>query len=67
MYESEIKSVVNISVHWVIACSIVETSSSRRNLNHFSWNKAIMTILLDVDLMGIIILKLGPECFSGIY
>jgi hypothetical protein len=67
MYKNEIKSVVNINVHWVIACSIVGTPSSRRNPNHLSWNKAIRNIPLDVDLMGMIILKLGPKCFSDIY
>jgi hypothetical protein len=32
-----------------------------------SLNKVIRNILLDIDLMGLIILKFGPECFSGIY
>jgi hypothetical protein len=44
----------------------VGTSSSRRNLNHFSWNKAIKNISLDVDLIRLIILKLGLEYFGGI-
>jgi hypothetical protein len=65
MYKNEIKSLVNTFVRWVIACSIVGTPSSRRNSNHLSWNKAIRNIPLDVDLMGLIILKLGPECFSN--
>jgi hypothetical protein len=65
--KNEIKSLANTSVHWVIASRIVGTTSSRRNLNSLSWNKAIRSISLDVDLMGLIILKLGPECFSGIY
>jgi hypothetical protein len=51
----------------VIACNIVGTLSSRRNPNHLSWNKAIRNIPLDVDLMEMIILKLGPKCFGGIY
>jgi hypothetical protein len=67
MYKNEIKSLVNTSMHWVIACSIVGTHFSRRNPNPFSWNKAIKNIPLDVDLVGLIILKLGPECFSAIY
>jgi hypothetical protein len=66
MYENEIKSLVNTSVHWVIACSIVGTHSSRRNPNPLSWNKVIRNISLDVDLMGMIILKLGTKCFGGI-
>jgi len=32
-----------------------------------SLNKAIRNIPLDVDLIRMIILKLGSECFSGIY
>jgi hypothetical protein len=67
MYENEIKLLINNSVHWVIACSIMRTPSLRRNLNHLSWNKAIRNIPLDVDLIRMIILKLGSECFSGIY
>jgi hypothetical protein len=67
MYKNEIKSLVNSSVRWVIACSFVRTPTSRRNPNPLSWNKAIRNIPLDVDLMGLIILKLGPECFNGIY
>jgi hypothetical protein len=67
MYKNEIKSLVNTSVHWVITRSIVGTHSSRRNPNPLSWNKTIRNIPLDVDLMGLIILKLVPECFSGIY
>jgi hypothetical protein len=67
MYENEIKSLVNISVPWVLACSIVGIPSSRMNPNPLSRNKAIWNISLDVDLMGMIILKLGPECFSGIF
>jgi hypothetical protein len=67
MYKNEIKSVVNINVHWVIACSIVGTPSSRRNPNPLSWNKTIRNIHLDVDLMRLIILKLRPEYFNGIY
>jgi hypothetical protein len=30
-------------------------------------NKVIRNIPFNVDLMGMIILKLGPECFSDIY
>jgi hypothetical protein len=41
--------------------------SSRRNLNPLSWNIEIKNIHLDVDLMRMIILKLGPKCFNGIY
>jgi hypothetical protein len=67
MYKNEIKSLVNTFVRWVIICSIVGTFSSRRNLNPLSLNKVIRNILLDIDLMGLIILKFGPECFSGIY
>jgi hypothetical protein len=67
MYKNEIKLLVNSSVRWVIACSIVGTPVSRRNPNLLSWNKEIRNILLDSDLMRMIILKLGPECFSGIY
>jgi hypothetical protein len=33
MYESEFISMVNISVHWVIAYSIVGTPSLRRSPN----------------------------------
>jgi hypothetical protein len=58
---------VNIYVHWVIACSIVGTHSSKRNSNPLSWNKVIRNIPLVVDLMRMIILKLGPECFNDIY
>jgi hypothetical protein len=43
------------------------TTSSRKNPNPLSWNKAIRNISFDVNLMGLIILKLGPKCFSGIY
>jgi hypothetical protein len=50
MYENEIKSVVNISVHWVIACSIVGIPSIR-NPNSLSWNRVINSIPLDVHLM----------------
>jgi hypothetical protein len=67
MYKSEIKSLVNTFVRWVIACSIVGIPSSRRNPNHLSWHKAIRNILFDVDLMRLIILKLEPECLSDIY
>jgi Ca2+/Na+ antiporter len=67
MYESEIKSMVIISRHLVITCSILGTLSSRINPNPLSWNKMMRNISLDVDLMGMIILKLGPECFSDIY
>lgn len=67
MYKNEINSLVNTFVLWVIAYSIVGTPSSRRNLNPLSWNKAIRNIPFDVDLMRLIILKLGPEYFSGIY
>jgi len=67
MYENEIKSLVNTYVYWVIACSIVGIPSSKRNPNPLSWNKAIRNIPLDVDLMGIIILKLELECFNSIY
>jgi hypothetical protein len=67
MYKNEIKSVVNISVHWVIAYNIVGTLSSRMNSNHLSWNNAIRNIPLDVNLMGIFILKLESKCFNGIY
>jgi hypothetical protein len=49
----------------VIAC--IGIPSSRRNPNPFSWNKAIRNISFDVDLIRLIILKLGAECFSGIY
>jgi hypothetical protein len=59
MFKNEIKSVVDISVHWVIACSIVGMLSSRRNPNPLSWNKLIRNIHLYVDLMEVIILKLG--------
>jgi len=45
----------------------VGTPSSRNNPNPLSWNKMIRNISLDVDLMRLIILKLGPECFGGIY
>jgi hypothetical protein len=45
----------------------VEIPSSIMNTNHLSWNKAIRNILLDLDLMRLIILKLGAECFNGIY
>jgi len=44
----------------------VGTSSSRNNPNHLSWNKVIKNIPLNVDLMGMIILKFGLECLSGI-
>jgi hypothetical protein len=64
MYKNEIKSLVNTFVRWVITCNIVGTLSSRRNPNHLSWNKAIRNILIDVDLIRLIILKLGLECFS---
>jgi hypothetical protein len=67
IYKNEIKSLINASMCWVIACSIIGTSSSRRNPNLLSWTKEIMNIPFDVDLMGLIILKLRPECFSGIY
>jgi hypothetical protein len=67
MYKNEIKTLVNTSVRWVIACNIVGTPSSRKNLNLLSWNKEIRNILIDVNLMGLIILKFGLECFSGIY
>jgi hypothetical protein len=53
-------------MHWVIACNIVETLSLRKNPNPLSWNKVIRNIHLDVDIMEMIILKLEPECFSGI-
>jgi hypothetical protein len=43
----------------------VGTPYSRRNLNPLSWNKEIRNIPLDVDLIRLIILKLGPNCFSG--
>jgi hypothetical protein len=62
-----IKTMVNIFVHWVIALSIVGTPSSKINPNPLSWNKKIRNIPLDVDLMRMIILKLGPKCFNGIY
>jgi hypothetical protein len=45
----------------------MRTPSLRRNPNHLSWNKAIRSISLDIDLMGLIIIKLRPECFSVIY
>jgi hypothetical protein len=67
MYKNEIKSLVLTFVRRVITCSNVGTPSSRRNLNPLSWNKTISNILFDIDLMGMIILKLGPECFNGIY
>jgi hypothetical protein len=67
MYMNEINLLVNTSVRCVIACSIIGTPFSRRNPNPLSWNKSIRNILLDVDLMGLIFLKLGPECLSGIY
>jgi len=67
MCEDKIKSLVNTFVRSVIACSIVGTPFSRMNPNPLSWNKVIRNILFDVDLMGMIILKLGPECFGGIY
>jgi hypothetical protein len=67
MCKNAIKSLVKTYVRWVIVCSIVGTSSSIRNPNPLSWNKAIRNIPLDVDLMRLIILKLGPECFGGIY
>jgi hypothetical protein len=67
MYKNEIKSLVNISVHWVITCSIAGTPSSRRNPNPLSWNKVIRNISLNVDLMRMIILKLGSECFGHIF
>jgi len=67
MYTNEIKSLVNTYVHWMIAYSIVGTPSLIRNPNHLSWNKAIRNIPFDIDLMGLIILKLGPKCFGGIY
>jgi hypothetical protein len=51
----------------VIACSIVGIYSSRRDPNPLSWNKTIINISLEIDLKGMIILKLGPECFNGIY
>jgi hypothetical protein len=70
MYKSEIKSMANaanISVRWVIICSIARRFSSRRNQNPLSWNKTTRNISLNVDLIGMIILKFGPECFNGIY
>jgi hypothetical protein len=67
MYESGIKYLVNIFVHWMITYIIMGTSSSRRNLNHLSWIKVIRNVPFDVDLMRMIILKIMPECFSGIY
>jgi hypothetical protein len=66
MYANEIKLLVNTSMCWVIAFSIVGTPS-RRNPNPLSLNKAIRNIPLDVDLIELIILKLEPYCFSGIY
>jgi hypothetical protein len=66
MYENVIKSLVNTFVCWMIACSIVRTPYSRRNPNPLSWNKAIRYIPFDVNLMRMIILKLGLECFNGI-
>jgi hypothetical protein len=41
--------------------------SSRTNPNPLSWNKEIRNISLGIDLMGMIILKLGYECYNGIY
>jgi hypothetical protein len=67
MYKNEIKSLVNSFVRWVAPCSIVGRLSSRRNPTPLSWNKAIRNLSIDVDLLGIIILKLGPECFDSIY
>jgi hypothetical protein len=68
MYKNEIKSLVNTSVRWVIACSIVGTPSLQEGIQIFcSWNKTIKNIPLDVDLIRLIVLKLGSECFSGIY
>jgi len=67
MYKNAIKSLVKTFVLWVVACSIVGTHSSRRNPNPLSWNKAIRNIPLEVDLMWLIILKLGLECIGGIY
>jgi hypothetical protein len=63
MYQNEIKSQVNTSGCWVIVCSIVGTHFSIGNQNHFSWNKEIRNISLDVDLIEMIILKFGLECF----
>jgi len=67
MCKNEIKLLVNTSVRWVIVCTNVGTPSSRRNQNPLSWNKVIGNIPIDVDLMGFIILKRRPECFSGLY
>jgi hypothetical protein len=58
---------VNIYVHWMIACSIMGTPSSRMNPNPLSWNKAIRNIPIVLDFMVMIILKLEPECYSEIY
>jgi hypothetical protein len=41
------------------------TLSSRRNPNSLSLNKAIKNIPLDVDLMELIILELGPGCLMS--
>jgi hypothetical protein len=49
---------VNISVHWVITCSIVETQFSKR-IKFFVRNKVIRNILINVNLMEMIIIKLG--------
>jgi hypothetical protein len=65
MHTNEIKSLVNTYVRWVIACNIMGTLSSRRNPNSLSLNKAIKNIPLDVDLMELIILELGPGCLMS--
>ena len=53
-------------MHWMITCSIMGTLSSRMNPNSLSKNKAIIKIFLVLSLMEMIILKLRPNCFSGI-
>jgi len=53
------------SKSWVIACSIVETPSSR--MNPFLLNKVIRNILFNVNLMKMITLNPGLECFGMRY
>jgi hypothetical protein len=56
-----------LCIGWSQVALWKRTPSSKRNPNHLSWNKVIRNILIDVNLIELIILKLKPECFSGIY
>jgi hypothetical protein len=67
MYKNVINSLVNTSVRWMAPCSIVGRLYSRRNPTPLSWNKKIRNRPINVDLLGIIILKFGHKCFDSIY